>query len=106
MPGIDDDGTSFMLSDEITKNSSLGQHGKNIDVQIIILLSGDSKIMKEDHIIIEPKMRIQYKILLTKSNKYKTKSKFSICGDNNMLLVFTWMICIIFHLCFISVFLR
>ena len=39
MPGIDDDGTSFMLSDEITKNASSGQHGKNIDVKIILLLN-------------------------------------------------------------------
>lgn len=50
MLGIDDDGTSFMLSDEITKNASSGQQRrKNIKVPIVISSSGDSKIMQGDH---------------------------------------------------------
>ena len=47
--GIDYDGTSFMLSDEITKNASLGQQRKNIDVQIVFSSSGDLKIMQDKH---------------------------------------------------------
>ena len=103
MLGIDDNGTSFMLSDEITK---IHPRGNNIEkIFKFKLLVFHRRVTRKSckTTIIEYKMRIQYKILLAKYNEYKTSSKLSICGGN-MLLAFTWCHGMILYLCFVSVF--